>query len=130
VTSSSNLNISFPAMAQRGLLEWANSVRFTMANDPGRQFFQDQIQTYGFLFLDDYLDNILAGAKQEYVRHFVFYIIYLTDSSSPLIELVKTPGRKKAVVGNGKVATATSKLKNVITLSLEVRVIIMTLVFH
>ncbi|KAJ7900333.1 hypothetical protein B0H14DRAFT_3423705 [Mycena olivaceomarginata] len=48
-----------------------------MVNDPGRQLFQDQIQTHGFLFLNDYLDNILAGP-------------------SPLIELVKTPGRKKA----------------------------------
>ena len=52
-------------MAQTGLLEWANSVRLTMANDPGRKSFQDQVQTYGFLFLDDYLDNILSDAKQQ-----------------------------------------------------------------
>jgi hypothetical protein len=62
-------------MAQLGLLEWANSVRFTMVNDPGRQFFQEQIQTHGFLFLDDYLDNILAGAKQEYVCRVVPWIV-------------------------------------------------------
>ncbi|GLB36140.1 putative dcp2, box A domain [Lyophyllum shimeji] len=63
-----------------GLLEWANSVRYTMATDPGRQLFQDQLQTHGFIFLDDYLDNIVSGPCQD-----------------PLIELVKTPGRKKVV---------------------------------
>jgi hypothetical protein len=52
-------------MAKAGLLEWSNSIRFSMATDPGRQLFQDQINAYGFLFLDDYLDNILSGAKQE-----------------------------------------------------------------
>jgi hypothetical protein len=56
---------TFITMAQAGLLEWSNSIRFNMATDPGRQLFQDQINTYGFLFLDDYLDNILCGAKQE-----------------------------------------------------------------
>jgi hypothetical protein len=54
-------------MTHSGLLSWANSVRLTMASDPGRQAFRDQIQTLGFLFLDDYLDNILSGAKQESV---------------------------------------------------------------
>jgi hypothetical protein len=52
-------------MEQPGLLEWCNSTRFTMVNDPGRQLFQDQIQTHGFLFLNDYLDNILAGPRRE-----------------------------------------------------------------
>ncbi|KAJ6610930.1 hypothetical protein B0H10DRAFT_2058676 [Mycena sp. CBHHK59/15] len=61
-------------MQQPGLLEWCNSTRFTMANDPGRQLFRDQIQTHGFLFLNDYLHNILAGPQRK---------------------LVKTPGRKK-----------------------------------
>jgi hypothetical protein len=37
-----------------------------MINDPGRQFFEDQVQFQGFLFLDEYLDNIWAAAKQEY----------------------------------------------------------------
>ncbi|PFH54465.1 hypothetical protein AMATHDRAFT_45 [Amanita thiersii Skay4041] len=49
-----------------------------MATDPGRQLFKDQVQTHGFSFLDDYLDNILSNAKQD-----------------TLIELVKTPGRKR-----------------------------------
>ncbi|KAH0590744.1 hypothetical protein H2248_000870 [Termitomyces sp. 'cryptogamus'] len=61
-----------------GLLEWSNAIRFTMANDPGREIFKDQLNTHGFIFLDDYLENILSGPSQD-----------------PIIELVKTPGRKK-----------------------------------
>ena len=52
-------------MDQDGLLQWANSIRFNMANDNGRQLFQEQVQTHGFLFLDDYLNNILSGGKKE-----------------------------------------------------------------
>ncbi|KAG6890415.1 hypothetical protein C0995_008769 [Termitomyces sp. Mi166 len=61
-----------------GLLEWSDAIRFTMANDPGREIFQGQLNTHGFIFLDDYLENILSGPSQD-----------------PIIELVKTPGRKK-----------------------------------
>ncbi|KAF9015151.1 hypothetical protein BDQ17DRAFT_1294706 [Cyathus striatus] len=86
-------------MTQTGLLQWANSVRLTMATDPGRQLFQEQVHTHGFLFLDDYLGNIISGAKQD-----------------PLIELVKTPSRKKAIAVKPKL---TSKLTSVVTLSLE-----------
>jgi Fe-S cluster biosynthesis and repair protein YggX len=52
-------------MAQTNLLQWSNSIRLNMANDSGREYFQQQVQTQGFLFLDDYLDNILSGTKQE-----------------------------------------------------------------
>ena len=52
-------------MEYPGLLNWANSVRQTMANDPGRQLFKDQVQIHGFSFLDDYLDSIISGQKQE-----------------------------------------------------------------
>lgn len=61
------LPLAFTIMTHSGLLSWANSVRLTMASDLGRQDFKDQIQTLGFLFLDDYLENILSGAKQESV---------------------------------------------------------------
>ncbi|KAJ6575103.1 hypothetical protein B0H19DRAFT_1127175 [Mycena capillaripes] len=87
-------------MDQPGLIEWCNSTRFTMVNDPGRQLFQEQIQTHGFLFLTDYLDNILAGPRRD-----------------PLIELVKTPGRKKAT--SKRPVAATSGLKSIVTVSLE-----------
>ena len=53
--------------AQGNLLGWANDIRLTMAKDTGRGFFQQAVQTQGFLFLDDYLENILAGPKKEYV---------------------------------------------------------------
>ena len=59
-------------MEYPGLLNWANSVRQTMANDPGRQLFKDQVQTHGFSFLDDYLDNIISGQKQEYAKCFSY----------------------------------------------------------
>ncbi|KAF9056149.1 hypothetical protein BJ165DRAFT_1606374 [Panaeolus papilionaceus] len=85
-------------MEYPGLLNWANSIRLTMSNDSGRQLFKDQVQTHGFLFLDDYLDNIVSGGKQD-----------------PLIELVKTPGRKKAIARKPKLM---SKL-SVVSLSLD-----------
>ncbi|TFK30432.1 hypothetical protein FA15DRAFT_579640 [Coprinopsis marcescibilis] len=85
-------------LPQHGLLQWANSIRLNMATDSGRETFQQQVQSHGFLFLDDYLDNILAGAKQD-----------------PLIELVKTPGRRKVISKKPKLA---SKLGNPISFSL------------
>ncbi|KAF8898754.1 hypothetical protein BD779DRAFT_1781240 [Infundibulicybe gibba] len=85
-------------MAHEGLLQWVNDIRYTMSTDPGRQLFQDEIQTHGFDFLDNYLGVILSGAKQE-----------------PLIELVKTPGRKRTV----KKPKTASKLNHVISLSFE-----------
>ncbi|KAJ3564387.1 hypothetical protein NP233_g8329 [Leucocoprinus birnbaumii] len=67
-----------------------------MVNDPGRKLFQEQVQTHGFSFLDDYLENILAGAKQD-----------------PLIELVKTPGRKKAISRKPKLVSQMTQMGNV-----------------
>lgn len=68
-------------MEYPGLLNWANSVRLTMANDSGRQLFKEQVQTHGFLFLDDYLDSIISGQKQEYAFHtdvIVYLMTYIT----------------------------------------------------
>ena len=48
-----------------GLLRWTTSIRDSMMNDPGRQLFEDQVQSQGFLFLDEYLDNIWTAAKTE-----------------------------------------------------------------
>ncbi|KAF9053831.1 hypothetical protein BDZ89DRAFT_1153517 [Hymenopellis radicata] len=86
-------------MAQAGLLQWSNEIRRAMASDPGRQLFADQIQKDGFLFLDDYLDNILSGAKQD-----------------GLIDLVKTPSRNRTAPRQPKTA---SKLKNIVAISFE-----------
>ncbi|KLO14484.1 hypothetical protein SCHPADRAFT_920673 [Schizopora paradoxa] len=86
-----------------GIITWVNALRTTMANDPGRQTLHDQVQTNGFLFLDEYLDNILAGPKHD-----------------PIIELVKTPGRRKDLPKKTRAATAAAnKAKTIITLSLE-----------
>ncbi|KAG6911972.1 hypothetical protein DXG01_000220 [Tephrocybe rancida] len=85
-----------------GLLEWSNAIRFTMANDPGREIFQGQLNTHGFIFLDDYLDNILCGPSQD-----------------PIIELVKTPGRKKVMSKKAK-ALGSSKLSTMSSLTEDV----------
>ncbi|KAL5518967.1 hypothetical protein ACEPAH_650 [Sanghuangporus vaninii] len=63
-----------------GMMTWVSSVRTTMANDPGRQLLEDQIQSDGLLFLEDYLESILARPKLD-----------------PIIELVKTPARRRNV---------------------------------
>lgn len=50
-----------------GIMTWATSIRLNMANDPGRQYVEDQIQEHGFKFLDDYLATVLEGPKEECV---------------------------------------------------------------
>lgn len=66
IESPSHLSQRYPhAMSQQGILLWANSIRSAMVHDPCRQALKDQIQSHGFLFLDDYLDGILARAKRE-----------------------------------------------------------------
>ena len=49
---------------ESGIYTWMASMRASMANDPCRQLFEDQVQTHAFIFLDDYLEHILAGPKQ------------------------------------------------------------------
>ncbi|KAI6031840.1 hypothetical protein BKA83DRAFT_587332 [Pisolithus microcarpus] len=61
-----------------GIQAWTTSIRAAMANDPCRQLFEDQIQVHAFLFLEDYFESIISGPQQ-----------------APIIELVKTPSRKK-----------------------------------
>ncbi|KAE9408088.1 hypothetical protein BT96DRAFT_914091 [Gymnopus androsaceus JB14] len=68
-----------------------------MAFDPGRQHFEDRIQKHGFDFLDNYLNNILAKDKEDDV-----------------VDLLKTPGRKKT--SKPKSVVPSSKLKNTISL--------------
>ncbi|TFY81947.1 hypothetical protein EWM64_g2063 [Hericium alpestre] len=87
-----------------GVLSWVAGIRSAMVQDPARQMLDDKIQSRGFLFLDDYLDNILLGVKQE----------------SAIVELVKTPGRKKDVPKKTRSAVAAAtRAQNVISLSLD-----------
>ena len=51
--------------SRSGVMTWVSTIRTPMANDPGRQFLEDQIQNDGFMFLEDYLDSILAGPRHE-----------------------------------------------------------------
>ncbi|KAF9270206.1 hypothetical protein L218DRAFT_888608 [Marasmius fiardii PR-910] len=86
-------------MSQTGLLQWGNSIRFLMVNDSGRESFQQQINTHGFIFLDDYLNNILARPNQD-----------------TLIDLVKTPSRKRNHSQKSKVNLSPSRLRTVVSL--------------
>ena len=52
---------------ESGVIAWCNSIRLTMAKDPGREILYEQIQREGFDFLDIYLENFLEGPKKEYV---------------------------------------------------------------
>ncbi|KAI0308217.1 hypothetical protein B0F90DRAFT_1681079 [Multifurca ochricompacta] len=61
-----------------GILRWTSSIKDSMINDPGRQFFEDQVQSQGFLFLEEYLDNIWAATKPD-----------------SFVDLVKTPGKRR-----------------------------------
>ncbi|KAI0068208.1 hypothetical protein BV25DRAFT_1875503 [Artomyces pyxidatus] len=93
-------------MAERltGVLAWTASIRTAMMNDPGRQLFEDQIQTQGFLFLDEYLDNILAQNKQDGV----------------IVDLLKTPGRRRDAPKKTRSAVAAAARAQAFTISLEV----------
>ena len=44
--------------------QWVHTVRAAMASDSSRTWFDAKVQEHGFDFLDDYLDRILAQAKQ------------------------------------------------------------------
>lgn len=44
--------------------QWVHTVRTAMASDNSRTWFDAKVQEHGFDFLDDYLDGILAQAKQ------------------------------------------------------------------
>lgn len=87
---------------------WASVIRSTIANGPGLQFFEDEIQSQGFLFLDEYLDNIISKSTKEYVKSVELYYLVLTVFS-PLIELVKTPGRRKDAHKNVRVVKDSAK---------------------
>ncbi|KAI5123631.1 hypothetical protein M0805_003445 [Coniferiporia weirii] len=86
-----------------GIMTWVSVIRTTMANDPGRQILEDQIQSSGFSFLEDYLDGILAGPRHD-----------------PIIELLKTPGRKRDAPKKTRAAVAAAnKAAAIITMNLD-----------
>ncbi|KAF9786958.1 hypothetical protein BJ322DRAFT_1107046 [Thelephora terrestris] len=84
--------------------QWVHTVRAGMASDDSRTWFDAKVQEHGFDFLDDYLDRILAQAKQP----------------QPIIELVKTPNRRRNPQTKGKFAVpSSSRLRSVLTASIE-----------
>ena len=51
--------------------QWVHTVRAAMASDDSRTWFDAKVQEHGFDFLDDYLDRILAQAKQPQLVAFI-----------------------------------------------------------
>ena len=102
--------------------QWVHTVRTAMASDSSRTWFDAKVQEHGFDFLDDYLDRILAQAKQPqsvvffYSSHRLALIV-----QRPIIELVKTPGRRRNPQTKGRSAVpSSSRLRSVLTASIEV----------
>lgn len=53
------------AVTNTGVLAWCNTMRLTIAKDPGRELFDTQIQQHGFDFLDNYLEDVLSRQSTE-----------------------------------------------------------------
>ncbi|CDO71531.1 hypothetical protein BN946_scf184911.g1 [Trametes cinnabarina] len=105
---------------EAGVLAWCNTIRFNMAQDPGRQILHDQIQTQGFDFLDSYLENFFEGPKNECVCSNTAHAFAPTVDLRPVIELLKTPGRKKNAPARTRAGTAAAeKARAVTSLSFE-----------
>ncbi|KAI0094875.1 hypothetical protein BDY19DRAFT_1080697 [Irpex rosettiformis] len=81
------------AVTDVGVLAWCDSIRFTMARDPGRELFATQIQQHGFDFLDNYIEDVLARQPTE-----------------SLYDLMKTPGKRKDAAKRKRTAPTAPKL--------------------
>lgn len=70
---SSGFRLSRMAESQRNRPsnQWVHTVRAAMASDNSRTWFDAKVQEHGFDFLDDYLDRILAQAKQPQLVAFL-----------------------------------------------------------
>ncbi|CAE6488436.1 unnamed protein product [Rhizoctonia solani] len=80
-----------------GFAQWATGIRNRMAADPGRADFKDQVQCHGYLFLHEYLDDVLNAPRLDNV-----------------IEFTKTPGRNKTASKKARALHASAqKLKPV-----------------
>jgi hypothetical protein len=80
------------------LVAWAVNIRLAMVDDPGRKQLFNDIALHGYQWLEEYWENIVAG-QNEWVG-FRFDSIRLNLSElmglfRTLVELVKTPARKK-----------------------------------
>ena len=64
------------AYGELGVIAWCNTIRLTMAQDPGRAFLDQQIQQQGFDFLDGYLENVISRQKEESADIFLNVTIF------------------------------------------------------
>jgi hypothetical protein len=107
-TSASKLITAGPPITmtqpQSGIMAWATSVRLTMANDPGRQYLEDQFNDQ-FTFLTDYMDMVMRGPQDECVVPLESYSMWhvntnlgasLTFSRRPAVRRMLPMQRKRA----------------------------------
>ncbi len=45
----------------KGIVKWASAIHTRLSNDPTRAAFKDLVQVQGFMFLEEYLDQVQAG---------------------------------------------------------------------
>ncbi|KAB5590517.1 Inner centromere protein, ARK-binding region protein [Ceratobasidium theobromae] len=83
-----------------GFAQWATGVRNRMAADPGRADIKDQVQCHGYLFLHEYLDDVLNAPRLDNV-----------------IEFTKTPGRNRTAKKTRTVSASAQKIKPVAPIS-------------
>ncbi|KAG8929954.1 hypothetical protein FRC02_004840 [Tulasnella sp. 418] len=89
--------------ASAGIVKWASNIHNRLQNDPTRAAFKELVQVQGFLFLEEYLEEVLKGPKDQ-----------------PVIELAKTPGRRKETQKRTRAAVAAvaataTKLKTIVS---------------
>jgi hypothetical protein len=89
-----------------------------MLDDPGRKELQEDINIHGYQWLDEYWENILAGPKNE--SAFIWLIGSFLTGTRTMVELVKTPARRKDTHKRVKENNAITRMKTIPDVPLEV----------
>ncbi|KAG8947471.1 hypothetical protein FRC00_009095, partial [Tulasnella sp. 408] len=51
--------------ASKGIVKWASNIKTRLANDSTRNAFKELVQVQGFLFLEEYLEEVQRGPTQS-----------------------------------------------------------------
>lgn len=97
-----------------GIVQWTVAIRLSMLDDPGRKELQSDIDINGYQWLDEYWENILAGPKNESDNFVLILRPPLNYTFRTLVELVKTPARRKENQKRNKAeASAVARMKTI-----------------
>ena len=58
--------MSDPFLTCDSIFVWAANIQNRLNNDPTRAAFKDYVHVQGIQWLDEYLDNVLTGPKDQY----------------------------------------------------------------